>query len=137
MIYIDGSYGEGGGQILRSSLSLAAITGKPINIYNIRAGRKKPGLAAQHLTSVRAAAAICNAEVRGDALGSMVLEFVPGSAVQAGSYTFDASEAREGGSAGAVSLVLQTVLLPLVLSTECRDVTGFQFIQYANLGTSC
>ena len=124
MIYIDGSYGEGGGQILRSSLSLAAITGKPINIYNIRAGRKKPGLAAQHLTSVRAAAAICNAEVRGDALGSMVLEFVPGSAVQAGSYTFDVSEAREGGSDGAVGLVLQTVLLPLVLAIECRNITG-------------
>ncbi|PLZ05104.1 hypothetical protein CBP27_23505 [Fischerella thermalis WC542] len=65
MIHIDGSYGEGGGQVLRTSLSLAAITGNPISIYNIRAGRKNPGLAAQHLTGVRATATICDAEVRG------------------------------------------------------------------------
>ncbi|MBW4593183.1 MAG: RNA 3'-phosphate cyclase [Brasilonema angustatum HA4187-MV1] len=123
MIHIDGSYGEGGGQILRTSLSLAAITGDSIQIENIRAGRSKPGLAAQHLTSVRAAAAICNAKVRGDALGSMTLEFIPGNSVQAGSYTFDVSEAREGGSAGAVTLVLQTILLPLVLATGDSQVT--------------
>ncbi|KAB8335690.1 RNA 3'-terminal phosphate cyclase [Scytonema tolypothrichoides VB-61278] len=123
MIHIDGSYGEGGGQILRTSLSLAAITGDSIRIENIRAGRSKPGLAAQHLTSVRAAAAICNAKVRGDALGSMTLELIPGSSVQAGSYTFDVSEAREGGSAGAVTLVLQTILLPLVLATGDSQVT--------------
>jgi RNA 3'-terminal phosphate cyclase (ATP) len=122
MIYIDGSYGEGGGQILRTSLSLAAITGNSIRIENIRAGRSKPGLAAQHLTSVRAAAAICNAKVSGDTLGSMTLEFVPGSSVQAGSYTFDVSEAREGGSAGAVTLVLQTILLPLVLASGDSQV---------------
>ncbi|MBD3560838.1 RNA 3'-phosphate cyclase, partial [Planktothrix sp. FACHB-1355] len=66
MIEIDGSYGEGGGQVLRTSLSLAAITGKAIRIQKIRAGRQKPGLAAQHLTAVRAAAAICQAEMRGD-----------------------------------------------------------------------
>ncbi|MFB2768325.1 RNA 3'-terminal phosphate cyclase [Pelatocladus sp. BLCC-F211] len=123
MIYIDGSYGEGGGQVLRSSLSLAAITGNPISIYNIRAGRKKPGLAAQHLTGVRATATICDAEVRGDALGSMMLEFIPGGVVKAGNYTFDVSEAREGGSAGAVTLVLQTVLLPLALATGDSQVT--------------
>jgi len=93
MIHIDGSHGEGGGQILRSSLSIASITGKPIQINHIRAGRQKPGLAAQHLTAVRAAAAICHAQVRGDALGSMTLEFIPGSSVQAGNYTFDVSEA--------------------------------------------
>ncbi|NMG18651.1 RNA 3'-terminal phosphate cyclase [Brasilonema bromeliae] len=123
MIHIDGSYGEGGGQILRTSLSLAAITGNSIQIENIRAGRSKPGLAAQHLTSVRAAAAICNAKVRGDALGSMTLEFVPGNSVLAGSYIFDVSEAREGGSAGAVTLVLQTILLPLVLASGDSQVT--------------
>ena len=116
MIHIDGSYGEGGGQILRTSLSLAAITGQPIQINRIRAGRQKPGLAAQHLTAVRAAAAICHAQVQGDALGSMMLEFIPGSSVQAGTYTFDVSEARQGGSAGAITLVLQTILLPLVLA---------------------
>ena len=116
MIYIDGSYGEGGGQVLRTSLSLATITGQPIRIERIRAGRKKPGLAAQHLTGVRAAAAICNAQVQGDELGSTNLEFTPSSSVQAGKYTFDVSDAREGRSAGAVTLVLQTILLPLVLA---------------------
>jgi len=123
MIHIDGSYGEGGGQVLRTSLSLAAITGNPISIYNVRAGRKNPGLAAQHLTGVRATAAICDAEVRGDALGSMMLEFIPGKAVQAGNYTFDVSEARQGGSAGAITLVLQTILLPLALATGDSQVT--------------
>ncbi|MEH1839892.1 MAG: RNA 3'-terminal phosphate cyclase [Nostoc sp.] len=123
MIEIDGSYGEGGGQVLRTSLSLAAITGEPIRISGIRAGRKKPGLAAQHLTAVRAAARICNAQVRGDALGSMLLEFIPGSAVQAGTYTFDVSKAQVGGSAGAIALVLQTILLPLALASSNSQLT--------------
>ncbi|MFB2917455.1 MULTISPECIES: RNA 3'-terminal phosphate cyclase [Aerosakkonema] len=123
MIEIDGSYGEGGGQVLRTSLSLAAITGKAIRIQKIRAGRQKPGLAAQHLTAVRAAAAICQAQMRGDALGSTMLEFVPGSSVQAGEYIFDVSDAREGGSAGALTLVLQTVLLPLALAAGDSQVT--------------
>jgi RNA 3'-terminal phosphate cyclase (ATP) len=123
MIEIDGSYGEGGGQVLRTSLSLAAITGEPIRITGIRAGRKKPGLAAQHLTAVRAAARICNAQLRGDALGSMLLEFIPGSAVQAGIYTFDVSKAQQGGSAGAIALVLQTILLPLALASGNSLVT--------------
>lgn len=123
MIHIDGSYGEGGGQILRTSLSLAAITGQPLRLRNIRAGRQKPGLAAQHLTAVRAAATICQAKVRGDALGSMTLEFIPGGSVQGGEYTFDVTEARQGGSAGTVSLVLQTILLPLVLANGASAVT--------------
>jgi RNA 3'-terminal phosphate cyclase (ATP) len=123
MIIIDGSYGEGGGQVLRTSLSLAAITGEAIRIENIRAGRPKPGLAAQHLTSVRAAAAICQAQVRGDQLGSTMLEFVPTSPTLAGQYAFDVSEAREGGSAGAVTLVLQTILLPLALAQGDSEVT--------------
>ncbi|MBW4577784.1 MAG: RNA 3'-phosphate cyclase [Aphanothece sp. CMT-3BRIN-NPC111] len=122
MIHIDGSYGEGGGQVLRTSLSLAAITGQAIRIGKIRAGRQKPGLAAQHLTGVRAAAAICGAKVRGDALGSMTLEFIPGGATQAGRYTFDVSEAREGRSAGAITLVLQTILLPLALASGDSEV---------------
>jgi RNA 3'-terminal phosphate cyclase (ATP) len=123
MIEIDGSYGEGGGQVLRTSLSLAAITGEPIRIVGIRAGRKRPGLAAQHLTAVRAAARICHAQIQGDALGSMLLEFIPGGSVQAGSYTFDISEAQIGGSAGAIALVLQTVLLPLALADGDSVVT--------------
>ena len=123
MIQIDGSYGEGGGQVLRSSLSLAAITGQPIRIENIRAKREKPGLAAQHLTAVRAAARICQAQLRGDALGAMTLEFIPSGTAQAGQYTFDVTEARQGGSAGTVNLVLQTILLPLALATEDSQVT--------------
>ena len=116
MINIDGSWGEGGGQILRTSLSLATITGQPVRIDRIRANRPKPGLAAQHLTSVRAAATLCQAQVNGDTLGSMTLEFMPTRPPQAGQYTFDVTEAREGGSAGAVTLILQTILIPLALA---------------------
>jgi RNA 3'-terminal phosphate cyclase (ATP) len=85
-IIIDGSYGEGGGQILRTALALSIMTGYPFRIERIRALRRNPGLAAQHLT------AVCSA---------------------AGDYGFDVGLAREDGSAGAVILVLQTVLLPL------------------------
>ena len=116
MLHIDGSYGEGGGQILRTSLSLAAITGQPIRIDRIRAGRAKPGLAIQHLTGVRAAAALCNAEVTGDRVGSTELEFIPSQPVQAGQYIFDVAQTLGTGSAGAVTLILQTVLLPLALA---------------------
>ncbi len=122
-IEIDGSYGEGGGQVLRTSLSLAAITGEPIRIAGIRAGRKKPGLAAQHLTAVRAAATICRGQLQGDALGSTMLEFIPGGAVQAGTYSFDVTEAQQGGSAGAITLVLQTILLPLALAQGDSQIT--------------
>lgn len=118
MVIIDGSYGEGGGQILRTSLTLAAILAQPVRIKNIRAKRKTPGLAAQHLTAVRAAAAICQATVTGDHLGSTALLFEPQSWPVPGEYTFDVSEAREGGSAGAATLVLQTVLIPLALAPE-------------------
>ncbi len=122
MIHIDGSYGEGGGQVLRTSLSLAAITGQAIRISKIRAGRQKPGLAAQHLTAVRAAATICDAKVTGDRLGSTSLEFIPGSATASGRYTFDVSDALGGRSAGAVTLVLQTILLPLALADGKSEV---------------
>jgi len=116
VLTIDGSQGEGGGQILRTALALAAITGRAICIEKIRAGRKNPGLAAQHLTGVRAIAGICDAHVDGDELGSQRLTFVPGRPPQAGDYVFDVAEAREGGSAGATTLVLHTILLPLALS---------------------
>jgi RNA 3'-terminal phosphate cyclase (ATP) len=112
-LIIDGSHGEGGGQILRSTLSLAAITGRPVSIENLRANRKKPGLAAQHLTSVRTAEMLCDAEVKGAELGSQTLQFIPRKPVRAGDYFLDVAQAREGGSAGAVMLVLQTLLLPL------------------------
>lgn len=123
MLHIDGSYGEGGGQILRTSLSLAAITGQPIRIDRIRAGRSKPGLAIQHLTGVRAAAAICQAKVQGDALRSMTLEFIPCCPTVAGHYTFDVTETTGAGSAGAVTLILQTILLPLALAKGNSVVT--------------
>lgn len=123
MIEIDGSWGEGGGQILRTSLSLAAITGQPLRLTQIRAGRPQPGLAAQHLTAVRAVAAICQGQVQGDELGGMVLEFVPTCPPQPGDYTFDVSQARQGGSAGAVTLILQAVLLPLSLAAGNSCVT--------------
>lgn len=115
-LLIDGAHGEGGGQILRTALALSAITGRSIRLERIRANRRNSGLAAQHLMAVRAAAAICDARVAGDALGSMELTFAPGQPVAAGGYTFDVDLARKGGSAGAVMLILQTVLLPLALA---------------------
>ena len=107
MLRIDGSQGEGGGQILRSALGLAMCTGIPFRIEGIRAGREKPGLMRQHLASVNAAAEICGAEVSGAALGSRELTFQPGS-VRPGEYRFAT------GSAGSAGLVLQTVLPPLL-----------------------
>jgi len=114
---IDGAHGEGGGQILRTALSLATITGRPLRIEHIRGARRNPGLAAQHLTAVRAAAALCGAQLSDDTLGSTRLEFVPEAPIMVGNYVFDVSLAREGGSAGAVMLVLQTVMLPLAFAT--------------------
>ncbi|MBD3288414.1 RNA 3'-phosphate cyclase [candidate division KSB1 bacterium] len=116
MIKIDGSLGEGGGQVLRSSLALSIITEQPFEIYNIRARRKKPGLQPQHLKCVEAAAAISQAETDGAALGSTRLVFKPGKAV-AGDYHIDI------GTAGSTSLVLQTIYLPLAfLQTESNII---------------
>jgi RNA 3'-terminal phosphate cyclase (ATP) len=123
MLSIDGSYGAGGGQVLRTSLALSAISGQPVCIEGIRAGRRKPGLGPQHLTSVRAAAKICDAEVKGARLNSQALSFGPRSALKAGNYTFDVAQAAKGGSAGSVSLILQTVLLPLALAEGVSNLT--------------
>ncbi|HMQ51083.1 MAG TPA: RNA 3'-terminal phosphate cyclase [Anaerolineae bacterium] len=123
MVVIDGSYGEGGGQILRTSLSLSIILKQPIRLKNIRTRRKTPGLAAQHLTAVRAAATICEATLTGDELGSTGLLFEPRAGAIPGIYHFDVTEARPGGSAGAASLVLQTVLLPLAVAPGPSTVT--------------
>lgn len=133
MLHIDGSYGEGGGQILRTSLSLAAITGQPIRIDRIRAKREKPGLAIQHLTGVRAAATLCQAEITGDHVGSTQLEFIPRHSVQAGQYSFDVAQTAGTGSAGAVTLILQTILLPLALTLGESSVTlkGGTFIPWS------
>lgn len=116
MIKIDGSFGEGGGQILRTALTLSAIEGKPFEIYNIRAGRRKPGLAPQHLQCIHAMARICNADVKGDKIGSMSLTFHPGE-IKSGDYCF------EIGTAGSVSLVLQTIFLPLSIAQGPSSVT--------------
>ncbi|MEJ5330300.1 MAG: RNA 3'-terminal phosphate cyclase [Desulfobaccales bacterium] len=113
MLYLDGSYGEGGGQIVRTSLSLAALVGEAVRIENIRAGRPKPGLKAQHLTAVKALARISGAEVKGAELNSLELTFIPGR-VQAGHYVFDVAETM--GSAGSVSLVAQAILPALLFA---------------------
>ena len=106
MIEIDASFGEGGGQVLRSALALSVITGRPMHLWNIRARRDKPGLKPQHLKAVEAAAAISGARVQGAQLHSQTLSFEPGG-VAAGSYRFDI------GTAGSATLVLQTLFLPL------------------------
>lgn len=114
MRVIDGRYGEGGGQILRTVVAAAALTGSPVRLEHIRAGRPHPGLGAQHLTAARAAAAVCGARLKGDSLGSTELTFEPGHPPRAGDYAFDVAAARPGGSAGAVGPILQTVI-PLLL----------------------
>ena len=109
MIEIDGTTGEGGGQVLRSALTLALVTGQPVRLHRIRAGRARPGLRFQHLMAAQAAARVSGGRVAGDRVGSQELQFEPG-AVTPGDYHFDI------GTAGAAALVLQTVLLPLALA---------------------
>ncbi|MBI4700639.1 MAG: RNA 3'-terminal phosphate cyclase [Deltaproteobacteria bacterium] len=116
LLTIDGSRGEGGGQILRTSLALAACTGTEIRLANIRASRPRRGLAAQHLTAARAAAEICGGELSGDELGSIELTFRPGRP-RGGSYHFVVP------SAGSACLVFQTVLWPLLAADEPSSVT--------------
>lgn len=111
MIIIDGSEGEGGGQVVRNACALALVTGQPFRIANIRGGREKPGLMRQHLTSIEAACAIGNAECEGLAIGASEIVFRPG-AVRGGDYRFAI------GTAGSTGLVLQTVLVPLLLAAE-------------------
>jgi RNA 3'-terminal phosphate cyclase (ATP) len=116
VLTIDGSQGEGGGQILRSSLALALISGTPFRIERIRAGRAKPGLMRQHLTALEAAAAIGDADVEGAAIGAQQVLFRP-KHVRAGTYRFAV------GTAGSAALVLQTVLLPLVTASAESSLT--------------
>jgi RNA 3'-terminal phosphate cyclase (ATP) len=114
MMVIDGSRGEGGGQILRTALTLAMVTNTPVTIENVRAGRAKPGLLRQHLTALRAASEISGAEVSGDELGSSKVTFAP-RAIRGGGYRFDV------GSAGSAMLVLQT-LAPALLFADAPSV---------------
>jgi RNA 3'-terminal phosphate cyclase (ATP) len=109
MIEIDGSRGEGGGQVLRSALALSLVTGKPFRMVNIRAGRQRPGLMRQHLTAVLAASEVGKAQVTGAEVGSCALTFQPG-AVRPGDYHFSV------GTAGSTTLVFQTVFPALALA---------------------
>lgn len=115
MLTVDGSFGEGGGQILRSALTLSLVTGAPFRITNIRKSRRRPGLRRQHLTAVRAAATVARGKVEGDEIGSRELTFVP-QPIEGGEYTFSI------GTAGSTMLVLQTILPALVLAREKSKV---------------
>ncbi|MDH7570855.1 MAG: RNA 3'-terminal phosphate cyclase [Armatimonadota bacterium] len=112
-IYVDGSWGEGGGQVLRTALALSVITGRPLRMVNIRARRSRPGLQPQHLAAVRATASICRGRLEGDAEGSRQITLQPGPP-RPGEYAFDVGAGR--GSAGSAVLVFQTLLLPLALA---------------------
>lgn len=116
MIEIDGSLGEGGGQIVRSSLALSLLTGKRFRIYKLRAGRKKPGLKRQHLTAVKAATTVGNATVSGAELESREITFEPGT-VSSGKFEFAIS------TAGSITLVLQTILPALMMAEGPSTVT--------------
>ncbi len=119
MIEVDGSFGEGGGQILRTTLALAAVLSKQVRIYNIRAGRSEPGLRPQHLTAVRAVAEICTASLKGSVVGSTEFVFRPGTH-KTGQFRFDV------GTAGSITLVLQTLMpvFPFLDGRVEMEITG-------------
>lgn len=142
MLSIDGSYGEGGGQIIRTSLALSLVTGKPFRVYNVRARREKPGLQRQHLTAVLSAAEIGQAKVDGAHVGSREFTFVPAGSPTPGEYRFSV------GTAGSTLLVLQAVLPPLMLAgapslltfeggTHNVHAPPFEFIQKTFLPLVC
>lgn len=126
MIEIDGSYGEGGGQILRTAVALAAYLGNPCRIRHIRQGRPKPGLRPQHLAGVRSLAALCHAETEGMHVGSEEVTFRPGR-IAGGALRIDV------GTAGAIGLVVQSMMLPAcTASVPCRlTITGGTDVPWA------
>ncbi|UCD92836.1 MAG: RNA 3'-terminal phosphate cyclase [Methanobacteriota archaeon] len=139
MIEIDGSWGEGGGQILRMSVALSAVTGNDVRIVKIRAGRPKPGLAAQHLTSIKSVARLCDAKVDGLDIGSQTVEFHPGR-LRGGKFNFDV------GTAGSITLVFQACLIPALHApmksvltvtggTDVRWSPPIDYFQYVFLPT--
>ncbi len=109
MIEIDGSYGEGGGSVLRIATALSAVTSKPVHITNIRSGRPNPGLMAQHMNAVKAVADLSDASVKGLQVGSTEISFIPKS-LSGGIYTIDI------GTAGSISLILQAFMIPAAFS---------------------
>ncbi len=111
MLTLDGSHGEGGGSLVRTALALSALTGQPFRVNNIRAGRKEPGLKAQHLHAIKALKKICSAETNEIELGSSELQFTPGK-VQGGVYTIDI------GTAGSITLLLQALILPCLFAPK-------------------
>ncbi len=115
LVVLDGADGEGGGQILRTALALSIATNTPFRLENVRAGRERPGLARQHVASIAAAARVGSAKVEGAEIGSGEVVFEP-SVITPGRYHFDV------GSAGSATLVLQTVLPPLLLAKEPSTV---------------
>ena len=116
MLEIDGSYGEGGGQIIRTAVALSAFTKKTIKIKNIRAKRKNPGLSYQHITAIKLIGKICDAEVIGLEKGSLFIEFHP-KEIKGGDYDFDV------GTAGSVTLILQACILPCLFAKEKTLIT--------------
>jgi RNA 3'-terminal phosphate cyclase (ATP) len=116
---IDGSYLEGGGQIVRTSIALSSITGKPCEIFNIRKGRKNPGLQAQHLKGIEAVTKLCNAELKNAKIGSQSIEFTPRE-INGGNLSIDV------GTAGSIALVLQTLVVPSIHADKdvILEITG-------------
>jgi RNA 3'-phosphate cyclase len=137
MITIDGSHGEGGGQLVRMSCALSALTGRPVRLNNVRARRAPPGLAPQHLAAVQAVAQLCNAETEGLALRTREFTFHPGP-IRGGDYRFDV------GTAGSITLVLQAVLpvalaapaascLHIIGGTDVKAAPPFDYFRYVFL----
>jgi len=123
VLVLDGSQGEGGGQILRTALSLSLVRGQAFRLVNIRTGRRNPGLLPQHLAALRAAATIGGAIISGDRLGSIEIGFAPTRLPRPGDYAFDVEETVSRGSAGSVTLILQTLLIPLAFADGDSTLT--------------
>jgi len=126
ILTIDGGHLEAGGQIVRTAIGLSCVTGKPVKIFNIRKGRPVPGLKAQHLKGIEAAAKLCNAQVKGLKIGSQEIEFYPN----------EISEQKlqiDVGTAGSVTLVLQTLMIPAVVAGKelIFEITGGSHVNWS------
>src|SRR5438477_7925723 len=126
MIEVDGSFGEGGGQVLRTAVALAAVLSKDIHVFNIRAGRAEPGLRPQHMTGVKAAAELCSSELEGSQVGSTEFTFKPGK-LRPGTFRFDV------GTAGSITLVLQTLMPTLAFAPGPAqlEITGGTAVKWS------